>query len=342
MTQLMYISQSHARSELRVLDENRIEELAQRELEKNEAENMEHLTKCFAENLDKNQLFERLFSNGKHKQLIETHEIEISHIVEQYRIDVQKQTEKICELARDNFNDRTREISEYEEAISESRNAAQSEGIELIDIFLKEKGDFVEQMKGTNTLALNNQIDSTEKGSKCESLHQRYETLIDNVWYSLMEKETTLHERIEEIRQYFSANITTIVNDFMSQVQQLFAVIRIACEEYFKMIEEKIQANEIDDSELDKFCASDRVQQLAVIDRREGDLLDQAKEWLTTHLEKYTKFVQRIVLQSDQTSWIFFPDFSFCLLARRTNAIEWKFWKSTISLMLNEPSSIQR
>lgn len=265
---------------------------------------MEHLTKCFVKNLDKNQLFERLFSNGKHKQLIKTHEIEISHIVEQYRIDVRKQTEKICDLARDNYNNRTREISEYEEAMSESRNAAQSEGIELIDIFLKEKDDLFEQVKCTyhHTLAKKNQMDPTKKASECESSHQRYETLIDNVWYSLMEKETTLHERIEEIRQYFSTNITTIVNNFMGEVQQLFAVVRISCEEYFKMIEEKIQTNEIDDKKLNESCTSDRVQQFSVINRREADLLDQAKEWLTTHLEKYTKFVQRIVLQSDQTS----------------------------------------
>lgn len=279
-----------------MLEENRIEELAQRELERIAAENMEHMTKCFVENLDKNQLFERLFSNDKHKQQIETHEIEIDHIIVQYRLVVLKQTEKICDLARDNYNIRSQEIGQYEEACADSRNAAQSEGIEMIDNFLKERNDLIDQAKCMYcTLAeivKHNASDSAKKIAECESLYQKYEILIDNVWYSLMEQETTLHERIEEIQEYLSSNITTIVDQFVDNVQQLFAVVRIASEEYFKMIEEKILANQINDEQLNKFCALDCAQHLAVIDRREADVVFQAKKWLSMHLDKYKRFVQ--------------------------------------------------
>lgn len=270
-------------------------------MEKCAAENMEHLTKCFVENLDK--LFERLFSNDKHKQRMKVHEIEINHIVEQYRLEVLRQTEKICDLGKANYIERSQEIDLYEEAVAESRSTAQSEGIELINIFLVEKNDLIEQAKSKyHTLAQIIQEgdgDSAENISECESLHQKYEILIDNVWYSLMEKETTLHERIDESRESFSTNMTKIVDQFLKSVQQLFAVIRIACEEYFKMIAEKIQANEFDDEQLDGFCVSDRSQHMAVIDRREDDLLFQAKKWLSTQLEKFKRFVQRILEEKD-------------------------------------------
>lgn len=65
------------------MEENEMEQLAQEDLEHTEGAKLKHLANCFVENLDKNQLFDRLFSNNKHKQRIETHEIEINHIVEQ-------------------------------------------------------------------------------------------------------------------------------------------------------------------------------------------------------------------------------------------------------------------
>lgn len=275
------------------MDESRIEELAQIELEKGAAQTVEHLTKCFVEDLARNQLFEQLFSNDKHTQQMKTHGIEIAHIIEQYRLEVLKQTEKICKAAKDNYNVRCEEICQYEEAIAESRNAAQLEDVELIDNFLKEKNDLIDEAKSIYcAIGEMRENDCAEKISECESLHQKYEILIDNVWYSLMEKETTLHERIEEVRELFASNIKTVVHQFTENVPHFFAVIRIASEEYFKMVEEKIRANEIGDEQMEKSCEMDRNQHMAVIDRREADLLFRVRDWLSTRLDKYKKFVQ--------------------------------------------------
>lgn len=209
-----------------------------------------------------------------------------------YRLEILKQTQEICASAMDNYQIRCQEIRQYKMAISESRNAAQRESIELIDIFVKEKNDSIAVTKSAYyALAENIKIDVAEQTNECELLHQKYETLIDNLWYSLMEKETTLHECIEEIRIYFSTNITTIVNQFMDSVQSLFAVARIASEEYFKMFEEKIHGQKINDEQLNKFCSLDRAAHSAVIDRCESDLLFQAKKWLSQRLDKYQKLV---------------------------------------------------
>lgn len=255
---------------------------------------MEHMTQCFVENLDENQLFQRLFSNGKHKQMMESHEIEIEHIVEQYRLQVLKQTEKICELGKDNYNVRSHEISQYEESIAESRAATQAEDIELVENFREEKNDLIEQAQRIYhelaQIVKDETADTAGKIAEWEESHKKYETLVDNVWYSLMERETTIHERIEEIREYFSSNITEYVHQFMSNVKEPFAVIRIACEEYFKKLEDKIVASKVSDGDLDETCAMDRTQQLAVIDRREDDLLSQAHKWLSMHLDKYKKY----------------------------------------------------
>lgn len=280
---------------MRVLDENRIEELAQLELEKCDAENVEHLTKCFVENLAGNRLFEQMFSNDKHKLQMKAHEIEIAHIIEQYRLEVLKQTEKICDAAKENYAVRCEEISQYEEAIAESRNAAQSKDVEMIDSFLKEKNDLIDQYRTIAEIRRSDASGCAEKTTECESLHQNYEILIDNVWYSLMEKETTLHERIEEVRELFASNITTVVRQFKENLPQFFAGVRIGSVEYFKMIEEKIRASEINDEQVQKSCEMDRNQHMAVIDRREADLLFQVSNWLTTRLDTYKKLVQRIV-----------------------------------------------
>lgn len=295
---------------MRILEEIRTEELARNELEKCDVEHMEHMTQCFVENLDKNKLFQRLFSNGKHKQLMEMREIEIDHIVEQYRLQVLNQTEKICELGRGNYNVRSHEISQYEESIAESREATQAEDIVLVENFRGEKNDLIEQAKriyhALAQIVGDEAADTAEKIGEWEESHKKYETLVDNVWYSLMERETTIHERIDDIREYFSTNITETVNQFMDNVKEPFAVIRIACEEYFKMIEDKIRASEVSDGDLGETCAMDRTQQLAVIDRRLDDLLSQAQKWLTTHLDKYKKYVELNCVRDEGISSIGF------------------------------------
>lgn len=249
----------------------------------------DHLTECFVENLDK--LFERLFSNNQHTECIKSHGIEIDHIVEQYRIGVQKQIDKICMLAKAHYEQRHQEIDLYDESIARSRNAAQSEGIELIANFTAEKNDLIVQVKRVYHAMANSNKGNEAHSQECESLHQKYETLIDNVWYSLMEKETTLHERIAEVGELYSAHLNTIVNQFKKNVLPNFAGIRIASEEYFRMIGEKVKATGKADRQLMEFCESDQKQHLAVIDKRENDLLLQATKWLKTHLDTYTRFV---------------------------------------------------
>lgn len=281
------------------MDEKRNETFAQRDLEDSEAGTTAYLTNCFIENLYENRLFDQMFGNDKHKRKLKTFKdkIEIDHLVEQYRVGIVQQTEKICKCCEANYNIRFQEIKDYEESIDGSRNVAQLEGVKLIDFFNKEKMNVVEEAKSryqTLADAAEHNANSMQQmmQSVNESLQQKFETLIDKVWYTLIERETTLHERIEEMREYFSSNITTIVKEFIASVQKLFPAVRIACEEYFKMIDEKIRASKISDDQLENLCATDRAQHLAVIERRQSDVVSNAEKWLSTNLEKYKKFVR--------------------------------------------------
>lgn len=289
---------------MRVLEEKRNEAFAQCDLEDSEAETTEYLMNCFIENLYENRLFDQMFGNDKHQRKLKTFKdkIEIDHIIEQYRIGIVQQTEKICKFCEANYKIRSQEINEYEESIGGSRNVAQLEDIKLIDFFNKEKNDVVKEAKSRyQTLAddAEHNADSMQQmmQSVNESLQQKFESLMDKVWYTLIERETTLHERIEEMREYFSLNITTIAKEFIANVQKVFPAVRIACEEYFKMIDEKIRASKISDDQLKNLCDTDRTQHLAVIESRQSDVVSNAEKWLSTNLEKYKKFVRKIVLQ---------------------------------------------
>lgn len=264
------------------MDETRDEDLSKLEINKNENEKSQHLMKCFVENLDKNQWFERLFSDDKHKNRLQEHAIEIDHIIEQYRVAVSDQIEQICNLSKEHYNVRTNEMNQFERAIGEGRKNVQSASIEIINDFLQEKRNVTK--RALSDFEHDDCVASIGKTIECDAL-------IDSVCYSLLKRETTVHEQIEEVRKKVSAELTKIVNQFMDAVGPLFDVIRIACEQYFKMIGEKARATGNRDEQLTEDINSDRTQHLALIDRSKDNLLSQAKEWLATQLHTYERFV---------------------------------------------------
>lgn len=112
----------------------------------------------------------------------------------------------------------------------------QTKSIEMIDKFLMEKIDLIEMTKGyfhqINELA----HDSIEQHhQQHDTISEKFMLAIDNIWYSLMELETTLHERINETMIEFNETIREIIENFIDQCNERFDCIRSACVDYFRM-----------------------------------------------------------------------------------------------------------
>lgn len=69
-------------------------------------------------------------------------------------------------------------------------------------------------------------------------IDQQFISIVDGIWYSLMEIEISLHERIEEANSSFGDTIQDMVNDFIENAQSLFAQVRDAGIEYFDGLQE--------------------------------------------------------------------------------------------------------
>lgn len=187
---------------------------------------------------------------------------------------------------------RTSEINQLDEALTAGRNEAQTQSIEIITNFLITKSEIVTQTKQCYRAMAEivNDSDMTsvhfkEIFNQCDSFDQKYGETIDNVWFILMEIETTLHERIEETNAKFAEKIKTMLNDFLKKVEIIFDQIKTVCVEFFKMLNEKKvdKSNEL----YFNLIANSSNDNVSTIDRREDLLVTRAKKWLSELLQKY-------------------------------------------------------
>lgn len=68
-----------------------------------------------------------------------------------------------------------------------------------------------------------------------DTINEKFMLAIDNIWYTLMELETTLHERINKTMIVFNGIIREIIENFIDRCNDGFACIRSACVDYIQM-----------------------------------------------------------------------------------------------------------
>lgn len=185
-------------------------------------------------------------------------------------------------------DERANEIKLFDEALANSCEQVQAIGIELIDKFLGKKNDFVTNLKQTlHTMAKstddNVNIDNndenltTKNRTNCDAISDNFEMVVDNTWYTIIELETSLHERIMDSMKMFTDTIRTLIENFNDKSNETFHNIRSACDAYFQLN----ATDGLDDNE------TARQQHMSIINQKLDRMYSRANKWLSEVIEKY-------------------------------------------------------
>lgn len=186
-------------------------------------------------------------------------------------------------------DERANEIKLFDEALANSCEQVQAIGIELIDKFLGQKNDFVTMLKQTlHTMAKSTDDDDDNSiasdgnflqktRTHCDAISDNFATVVDNIWYTLIELETSLHERIMDSMKMFSDTIRTIIENFNDKSNETFHSIRSACDAYF-------QSNAAD---CPGHSGTMRQRHVSIINQKLDLMCCKANKWLTEVTERY-------------------------------------------------------
>lgn len=200
-----------------------------------------------------------------------------------YRNQVYAETQEMHSYGIVCYNHRTNEIKLIDEALANSFDEVQAISIKLIDKFFSLKADC--------TMHLNQAIQSFHSNStddNCTATHQNYiDTLCDNfkrstdsIWYSLIELETSQHERILDAMNRFNDTIRTIIENFNDKCNETFMRIRSACTIYFQ-------------SNIDSQNETLEQYQINIINHQLDLMCTKANKWLSQTIERYELYVHR-------------------------------------------------
>lgn len=168
------------------------------------------------------------------------------------------------------------EIKLFDEAFANNCKQVKTIGIELIDKFLGQRNDFVTNLKQAfHLMAKSTDDDSTENRAHVDALSDNFEMAVDNIWYTLIELESSLHERIMDSTKLFNHTVRTIIENFNDKSNETFRSIRSASDAYF-------QSNSDD---LDNGITRQR--HLTIINQKLDIMCNKANKWLIEVTEKY-------------------------------------------------------
>lgn len=185
-------------------------------------------------------------------------------------------------------DERANEIKLFDEALANSCEQVQAIGIELIDKFLGQKNDFVTNLKQTlHTMTKstdddinidNNVVNSTtKKRTNCDTISDNFAMVVDNTWYTLIELETSLHERIMNSMKMFTDTIRTLIENFNDKSNETFHSIRLDCDAYFQLN----ATDGLDDNE------TERQRHMSIINQKLDRMCSKANKWLSEVIERY-------------------------------------------------------
>lgn len=201
------------------------------------------------------------------------------HPLCRYRNQVYDATQEMHVYGVQCHNKRANEIKLFDEALANTCNEVQSISIELIDKFFGQKADFVMNLAH----AIQSMCKSTDDDIATHRIHidtvgDNFAKAVDNIWYTLIELETTLHERIMDSMKIFNDTIRTIIENFNDKSNETFERIRSACEAYFQ-------------SNIDGPDDAVKQRHINIINHKLDLMCSRANKWLSKTIEGYELYV---------------------------------------------------
>lgn len=171
---------------------------------------------------------------------------------------------------------RCNEINEFTEALAFGRKGVQLQGIQLVGRFLSEKNSFVaetsKRFHAMHTLvqAAPSNVDAIIKHRNgIDEISANFMAAVDNIWYLLMELETSLLERTTKSYSVFNGVVQAMIESVIEKCNTTFDRIRLACNDYFQSVALKRTGDE-----------DTKNRHLDIFNQRHETMLGRAKKWL--------------------------------------------------------------
>lgn len=166
------------------------------------------------------------------------------------------------------YDERANEIKLFDDALATSCADIQAISIELIDKFFHQKTNAITNLNQSfQLMAKSTDNDIATHRTHIDVISVHFTTAVDNIWYALIELETSLHERIRDSMNIFNGTVRTIIENFTDKSGQTFDIIRSACDAYF-------QSNDASDE-----MAKER--HTYIINQKRDAMCSRANKWLS-------------------------------------------------------------
>lgn len=164
---------------------------------------------------------------------------------------------------------RANEIKLFDEALANSCEMVQAIGIDLIDKFLAEKNEFTSKFAyAIRTMAQSTDDNFPKNRTHVDAISDNFAMAVDTTWYTLIELEASLHERIVDSMNMFSNTIRQIIENFNDKSNETFSAIRSACDAYFHL-----NANDASDG-------ASKERHVSIINQKHDLMCATANKWL--------------------------------------------------------------
>lgn len=175
---------------------------------------------------------------------------------------------------------RANEIKLFDEALANTCDEIQAISIELIDKFFGQKADYVMNLAhAIQSMCKSTDDDIATHRIHIDTLKDNFGKAVDTIWYTLIELETSLHERIMDAMKIFNDTVCSIIENFNDKSNETFDRIRSSCDAYF-------QSNM--DGPVDTM---NHQRHINIINHKLDLMCSRANKWLSETIEGYELYV---------------------------------------------------
>ncbi|KAH0821608.1 hypothetical protein GEV33_001183 [Tenebrio molitor] len=295
-------------SKLRTLLEQEDKEREVREAEEQEIADAELHASSFVEYLNTRHLFDALFANDYDgKDLLNMGE-DAKEFYDEYEEQFIELCKQIFLNGQEQYHLRKEEEDQFLHCVDEAKQYNQQESIKHMEDFLGKKAVVFYDIRGIQNMLNNNEITYEEFIDKCDVYVLQYDAMLHEIWKALMKLELELYEQLEDVNQTFEHGMTELVNNFIESSQALFSQIRDLEVNYAENIgdfalkyqtnanlNEEIEVHEdlkelmADKDFLHNALATSHDMHMQIIDAREDELINKARNWLNELVENLVK-----------------------------------------------------
>ncbi|XP_072749124.1 dynein regulatory complex subunit 3 [Anoplolepis gracilipes] len=288
------------------LEENEAKVQTELELQREFRDRVALLSVSYVEYLDKDYLFQQMFSRDEAGRMLSTINEDTQKAFEEYKKTFSATCHELYELGLQEHDKRTEEIRLFELVVNEGKENKQNAARKIVDEVLKKKTEIFANIKNVMKALIEEReedADATDDvAAKATELFNEFNYLLSKTRNQLMSKEVILHDQMEDINEVFRINMVDMVNLFLETARGYFSLLRNSQTDYNNTMNELISyylsgfADEAHiPADLKDLCDKDILTttlsashdiHLQVIDDREKLMINRLDNWLKDYINQ--------------------------------------------------------